>query len=47
MSDVYWGPGYSNDEVKQVLDNCKATYRWLNGDGRKIEEALRLSLIHI
>jgi carbamoyltransferase len=42
MSDVYWGPGYSNDEVKQVLDNCKATYRWLNGDGRKIEEALRL-----
>ncbi|MFZ0038728.1 MAG: carbamoyltransferase C-terminal domain-containing protein [Candidatus Acidiferrales bacterium] len=42
MSDVYWGPGYSNDEVKQVLDNCKATYRWLNGDGPKLEEALRL-----
>jgi carbamoyltransferase len=42
MSDVYWGPSYSNDDVKQVLDNCKATYRWLNGDGPKIEEALRL-----
>ncbi|HEY4741906.1 MAG: carbamoyltransferase C-terminal domain-containing protein [Candidatus Acidiferrales bacterium] len=42
MSDVYWGPSHSNDEVKQVLDNCKATYRWLNGDGPKIEEALRL-----
>ena len=42
MSDVYWGPSYSNDEVKRVLDNCKATYRWLNGDGPKIDEALRL-----
>jgi carbamoyltransferase len=42
MKDVYWGPDYSNDEIKQVLDNCKATYRWLNGDGAKIEEALRL-----
>jgi carbamoyltransferase len=42
MSDVYWGPGYSNADVKEVLDNCKATYRWLNGDGPKIEEALHL-----
>jgi carbamoyltransferase len=42
MSDVYWGPAYSNADVKEVLDNCKARYRWLNGDGPKIEDALRL-----
>jgi carbamoyltransferase len=42
MTDVYWGPEYSNDEIKQVLDNCKANYRWLNDDGSKIDEALRL-----
>lgn len=42
MSNLYWGPGYSNDEIKQVLDNCKASYRWANSDAEKIQEALRL-----
>jgi carbamoyltransferase len=42
ITEVYWGPGYSNDEIKQVLDNCKANYHWLNGDGPKVEETLRL-----
>jgi carbamoyltransferase len=42
ITDVYWGPEYSNDEIKQVLDNCKANYRWLNDDGSKIDETLRL-----
>jgi carbamoyltransferase len=42
MSHVYWGPAYSNDEIKQVLDNCKATYHWANSDAEKIQEALRL-----
>ena len=28
MPAPYWGPAYSNAEIKTVLDNCKATYRW-------------------
>ena len=37
-----WGPSYSNEAIKRVLDNCKTIYRWLNSDEQKIEEALRL-----
>lgn len=37
-----WGPSYSNEEIKRVLDNCKTSYRWVDSDDRKIEEALRL-----
>ena len=37
-----WGPGYSNEEIKNVLDNCKTAYRWVDSDDRKIEEAVRL-----
>lgn len=36
------GSAYSNEEIKQVLDNCKASYRWFDTDDRKIEEAARL-----
>lgn len=42
MTNVYWGPSYSNDEIKQVLDNCKASYGWTNSDREKIDEALKL-----
>jgi carbamoyltransferase len=42
MTRLYWGPSYSNDQIKQVLDNCKATYHWANSDAEKIQEALRL-----
>ncbi len=42
MAHLYWGPAYSNDEIKQVLDNCKASYRWADSDAEKIQEALRL-----
>jgi carbamoyltransferase len=42
MSSLYWGPAYSNQEIKQVLDNCKAPYRWCDSDDHIIEEALRL-----
>jgi carbamoyltransferase len=38
----YWGPAYSNDDIKKVLDNCKASYRWANSEAEKIEETLRL-----
>lgn len=39
---LYWGPEYSNQEIKQVLDNCKASYRWLEGEVGKVEDTLRL-----
>jgi carbamoyltransferase len=42
MSNPYWGPEFSNDEIKQVLDNCKATYRWCDSEDQKIDEAFRL-----
>ena len=42
MPAPYWGPAYSNAEIKTVLDNCKATYRWCDSDERKLAEAVRL-----
>ena len=42
MASLYWGPSYSNQEVKQVLDNCKSQYRWQNSEEEKIDETLRL-----
>ncbi len=38
---LYWGPAYSNQQIKQVLENCKARYRWHEGEEQKIEQALR------
>ena len=42
LSSLYCGPSYSNEDIKQVLDNCKASYRWCDSEDRTIEEALRL-----
>ena len=42
MAAPYWGPAYSNAEIKTVLDNCKATYRWCDSDERKLAETVRL-----
>jgi|HubBroStandDraft_1064217.scaffolds.fasta_scaffold50395_2 carbamoyltransferase len=42
MPAPYWGPVYSNAEIKTVLDNCKATYRWCDSDERKLAVAVRL-----
>jgi carbamoyltransferase len=42
MGSLYWGPSYTNEQIKQVLDNCKATYHWMDSETRKTEEALRL-----
>jgi carbamoyltransferase len=36
------GPAYSNAQIKLVLDNCKATYRWLDSEDLKIAETIRL-----
>lgn len=42
LPNLYFGPSYSNEDIKQVLDNCKAPYRWCESEDHKIEEALRL-----
>jgi carbamoyltransferase len=42
MASPHWGPAYSNEEIKNVLDNCKASYRWCDSEDRKIEETLKL-----
>ncbi|HTU35332.1 MAG TPA: carbamoyltransferase C-terminal domain-containing protein [Candidatus Acidoferrum sp.] len=42
LSNLYLGPEFSNQEIKSVLDNCKACYRWCESEDHKIEEALRL-----
>lgn len=26
-SNVYWGPSFSNDEIREVLNNCKVSYK--------------------
>jgi len=41
LSAPYWGPIFSNEEIKQVLDNCKATYHWMDSEPRKLDEAVR------
>jgi len=42
LCSVFWGPAYSNEAIKQVLDNCKLPYRWCNTEDQQIDETLRL-----
>jgi carbamoyltransferase len=42
VAGPFWGPAYSNAQIKFVLDNCKATYRWLDSDDLKLAETVRL-----
>ncbi len=42
ISHLYWGPQYSSQDVKPVLDNCKLRYKWFNGEEEKLAEAVRL-----
>ncbi|HXW57369.1 MAG TPA: carbamoyltransferase C-terminal domain-containing protein [Candidatus Cybelea sp.] len=42
LSNLYFGPSFSNEEIKAVLDNSKAPYRWCDSEDHKIDEALRL-----
>lgn len=44
LPHVYLGPRYTNDEIKAIFDNCKASYGWLSSDSQKIEETLELLL---
>jgi carbamoyltransferase len=42
IEHLYWGPSYSNQEIKQVLDNCKLLYRWHDGEEQRLTEVVRL-----
>lgn len=42
LEHVYLGPSYPNEEIKKVLDNCKATYRWMASEEQRIEEVVNL-----
>ena len=42
MSNLYWGPSYASEEIKRVLDSCKARYHWCDTEERKMEETIRL-----
>jgi carbamoyltransferase len=42
LSNLYFGSEFSNQDIKSVLDNCKASYRWCESEDHKIDEALRL-----
>jgi carbamoyltransferase len=42
ISKLDWGPSYSNQEIKLVLDNCKARYRFHVSDDQHLEETIQL-----
>jgi carbamoyltransferase len=42
LASLYLGPSYSNEQIKQVFDNCKATYHWRDSEDQKIEGVLQL-----
>jgi len=42
VSKLDWGPSYSNQEIKQVLENCKARIRFHVSDEQNQEEAIQL-----
>jgi carbamoyltransferase len=42
VEHLAWGPRYSNQEIKQVLENCKARFRYHVSDDQRLEEAIQL-----
>jgi carbamoyltransferase len=42
VSKMDWGPSYSNQEIKQVLENCKARIRFHVSDEQRLEETIQL-----
>jgi carbamoyltransferase len=42
ITQLGWGPAYSNQDIKQVLDNCKARYRFHQSEQHILEETIRL-----
>jgi carbamoyltransferase len=44
LSHMYLGPDFTNEEIKAVLDNCKANYRWLSSQEEIIRNTIKLLL---
>jgi carbamoyltransferase len=42
VRSIYWGPSYSRNEVKDVLDNVKARYTVQSTQEKKLNSAVRL-----
>ncbi len=42
LEHVYFGPEYSDEEVKPVLDNCKLIYRLIVNDEKLLDETAEL-----
>ena len=42
MPMPFWGPAFTNQEVKEVLDNCKANYHFSDTDAHKVDSVARL-----
>lgn len=42
IEHVAWGPSYANQEIKQVLENCKARYRFHVSEEQRLEETTQL-----
>ncbi len=41
IEQMDWGPEYSEEQIKAVLDNCKTIYRYLPGEKQIVEETLQ------
>jgi len=41
-TSVFWGPKFREQDIKDVLDNCKARYALQSTEDRKIDAALQL-----
>lgn len=39
---VYWGPAYTNEEIKRVLDNCKCRYSLCQSEDEKLDGVIHL-----
>ena len=44
LPHMYLGPSFTNEEIKAVLDNCKANYRWLSSQDEIIRSTIKLLL---
>jgi len=44
LPHLYLGPSYSNEQIKAVLDNCKASYQWISSDDEIIRHTVALLL---
>jgi len=42
VEHLAWGPAYSNQDIKQVLENCKARYRFHVTDEQRLGETIQL-----